>query len=938
VAENLVFNLDVDNSKAVEAVNNFFESFDKGSLQAKSKLNAAFNQKLETQVKVEFKNGKLVTKEIQKIRQESNRLGEIHKAVNGELGKTPNQLKKQSQILKALLGDTQKFKNGTKQVTEEFKTLTARIKKVGKEMEKVGQSSGVIDKIGARFALIQTAANLATTGVLKIVQGIGQFAASAVEMETLTLQLEGFTGGAKQADAAFAQFIEIAAASPFDLKQVANAAKIMMAFGMSTEEAVQATEQLAVVSAATGGDINLLGRNMGQIVAQGRAYTRDLTQFAIQGVPIWDSLADVTGKSVVALKEMAAEGKITGTEVTAALKSMTAEGTSFREIADRMQETFAGRLAKIAASFQALAKEIIDAFNEIDDSMGGALSEPMEAFSELIFDLSDGIKKMAKDITDNMVVIKGAIEGAALALGGLITATGIYYGLQNAGAILAIVKALGGIRHVMKLITMQTWFAVKAKAALLGLSGPKGWAILAVGVGAAAGAMAALKAKTDEETAAAKELEGSVDGVKEGFEEANEAASQGGMKEALKASRDAAQGAKEALDQGVETLKSQKEAIKERYEKERTEIQSTREKVKERMDGEKAAYDTAVANVNARYDAEDSRLNSILAKVRERYDLEIGQLSQRGPAEQQLYNFQKQQLAQKISSGKLDNEALLSARARLERMNRQEQIERLRIEKKKEESVIMDRQKRLEKDREDILTRTKKMHEDMMAKLQEDYDSLSKKLKRNKKEQAEVVDEIDNAMKGAKRLGVTVDITNSAVSTQISLVNNLADSYATAAEQAERLARAAQNASALEGDGTQAFNNALNSRFAGGPVSGGSSYTVNELGKEAFLSASGRLSMINAPSYGKWKAPSSGTVIPAHMTRRLNVPSGGVNLNKVSSTPSGGTSTNRLISALLGAVGGDTVTNNVTIESANTTQAASDIMVQLAKLKRLRYN
>jgi hypothetical protein len=69
-------------------------------------------------------------------------------------------------------------------------------------------------------------------------------------------------------------------------------------------------------------------------------------------------------------------------------------------------------------------------------------------------------------------------------------------------------------------------------------------------------------------------------------------------------------------------------------------------------------------------------------------------------------------------------------------------------------------------------------------------------------------------------------------------------------------------------------------RAAGGPVSGGSAYTVNELGKEAFLSASGRLSMINTPSWGSWRAPSSGVVIPAHLTSQLSIPSGGVNLNR----------------------------------------------------------
>lgn len=66
----------------------------------------------------------------------------------------------------------------------------------------------------------------------------------------------------------------------------------------------------------------------------------------------------------------------------------------------------------------------------------------------------------------------------------------------------------------------------------------------------------------------------------------------------------------------------------------------------------------------------------------------------------------------------------------------------------------------------------------------------------------------------------------------------------------------------------------------GGPVAGGSTYTVNEAGREAFLSASGRLSMINAPAWGSWTAPSSGLVIPASITKGLNIPRGGINVNR----------------------------------------------------------
>jgi tape measure domain-containing protein len=64
-------------------------------------------------------------------------------------------------------------------------------------------------------------------------------------------------------------------------------------------------------------------------------------------------------------------------------------------------------------------------------------------------------------------------------------------------------------------------------------------------------------------------------------------------------------------------------------------------------------------------------------------------------------------------------------------------------------------------------------------------------------------------------------------------------------------------------------------RFTGGPVDAGQTYRINDgpsgmsLGQEAFLSASGALSLINRPANSLWTAPSRGTVIPAAVTSRL---------------------------------------------------------------------
>ena len=58
-------------------------------------------------------------------------------------------------------------------------------------------------------------------------------------------------------------------------------------------------------------------------------------------------------------------------------------------------------------------------------------------------------------------------------------------------------------------------------------------------------------------------------------------------------------------------------------------------------------------------------------------------------------------------------------------------------------------------------------------------------------------------------------------------------------------------------------------RWAGGDVTPGNAYQVNELGTEAFLSRSGALSLISAPAFGTWSPPSAGMVLPAGLTQQL---------------------------------------------------------------------
>jgi len=102
---------------------------------------------------------------------------------------------------------------------------------------------------------------------------------------------------------------------------------------------------------------------------------------------------------------------------------------------------------------------------------------------------------------------------------------------------------------------------------------------------------------------------------------------------------------------------------------------------------------------------------------------------------------------------------------------------------------------------------------------------------------------------------------------------SVASSMGTAANSARSFYDWLRQAAALPG-----------ARWTGGPVDAGAEYRVNELGQEAFLSA-GRLSLIEKPQNAIWRAPSSGVVIPAGVTSRLQ--EAGALQGQVSAQPAG---------------------------------------------------
>lgn len=335
---------------------------------------------------------------------------------------------------------------------------------------------------------------------------------------------------------------------------------------------------------------------------------------------------------------------------------------------------------------------------------------------------------------------------------------------------------------------------------------------------------------------------------------------------------------------------------------------------------------------------------------------ELKEIEKRKAAEKEKAAQAEQQHKEKVKQ--LEEEAAKAAEENQKRIDLiKEQAQAKEREFQNEIKGIREAQAEVQKELENQLQAQKEANAEKIAELEEqkraDKEATAEKeaelLERIEQLESDAVDKKEQAEEqyAEKRTGMLNQYDDRVSQSSDSIISEGNRAWGTYANNAisdlNRVAAAAQRAAQAQASASSAGN----ARWSGGPVSAGQRYTVNELGQEAFLSASGKLSMIDAPAFGSWKAPSKGTVINAAQTEKLGLPGLGVSEQLGDGAridPRGGAATQgvsgsesrNLLRAIAKATGGDNITNNVTIQSANTTQAASDMMVELTKIKRRR--
>lgn len=153
---------------------------------------------------------------------------------------------------------------------------------------------------------------------------------------------------------------ELAAVTPFTSRQLAGAAKSLLAFGFSGREVIPTLRVLGDVSAGTGKDIKELAVIFGQIKSAGRLMGQDLLQLINAGFNPLQVISEKTGRSMSDLKDDMSKGLITFADVEQAFRSTTEAGGSFYQLMEKRSKTFSGQLSTLKDEMDKLFQSVGD--------------------------------------------------------------------------------------------------------------------------------------------------------------------------------------------------------------------------------------------------------------------------------------------------------------------------------------------------------------------------------------------------------------------------------------------------------------------------------------------------------------------------------------------------------------------------------------------------
>ncbi|MGK4223182.1 tape measure protein [Parabacteroides distasonis] len=218
------------------------------------------------------------------------------------------------------------------------------------------------------------------------------------------------------------ELVNFAAVTPFNLTEVGQGAKQLLAYGTAADKITSDLEMLGNVASGVSIPIGELVYLYGTLRSQGRAYTVDIRQFAGRGIPIYEELAKILNVSVGEVNTLVEAGRVGFPEVEKAFQNMTNKGGTFFNLMRDQSKAVTGQISN-------LMDNIETKFNEVGKSNDALITGGISGANYLV----DHYKEIGSALA-GLIALYGVHKTALIA-------NAAYYGALKKAESVAVIKA-----------------------------------------------------------------------------------------------------------------------------------------------------------------------------------------------------------------------------------------------------------------------------------------------------------------------------------------------------------------------------------------------------------------------------------------------------------------------------------------------------------------
>ena len=218
------------------------------------------------------------------------------------------------------------------------------------------------------------------------------------QMEMLRTSLTSVTGSIESGKDAFKFIQEFATSTPFEIKDITQSFITLKNYGLEPNvKVMQAiTDQASKLGASTE-TLQRITINLGQAWSLNKLQGEEIRSLIEAGIPVWEMLAKVTGKSTAELQKMSEKGEITR-DIIGKLIDMI--GQMSKGSSARAMETLGGQITNMSDAWHTFEDALLN--DKSEGYIKSFVSSVTREISVLTRYLNDDVNNQIKVLEDRI--------------------------------------------------------------------------------------------------------------------------------------------------------------------------------------------------------------------------------------------------------------------------------------------------------------------------------------------------------------------------------------------------------------------------------------------------------------------------------------------------------------------------------------------------------